>query len=228
MTIKYYEDVEQGSDEWHRLRCGIMTASEMKLLVTEKEKKVAKNDKVRSHMYELLAQRITGYVEPTYIGDDMLRGKEDEVEARIQYEYHYGEVQQMGFITNDKWGFTIGYSPDGLIGDNGAIECKSRKQKLQLQTILSKAVPDEHIIQVQTGLLVSERDYIDYISYCGGMHMFTLRVEPDKELQAVIIEAAEKFEEDVVKNMAIYKEILADKANRLIPTTRKTELEIKI
>ena len=47
-------------------------------------------------MYELLAQRITGYVEPTYIGDDMLRGKEDEVEARIQYEYHYGEVQQMG------------------------------------------------------------------------------------------------------------------------------------
>lgn len=226
--INYYQDIEQGSEAWAALRCGRMTASEMKLLVTEKEKKVAKNDKVRAHMYELLAQRITGYVEPSYVGEDMLRGKQDEVEARIQYEYHYGEVQQMGFITNDKWGFTIGYSPDGLVGDDGAIECKSRKQKLQLQTILSKEVPDEHIIQVQTGLLVSERDYIDYISYCGGMYMVTMRVVPDIELQAVIINAAEKFEEDIVRNMALYKEILADKANRLIPTKRTVEMEIQI
>jgi hypothetical protein len=51
------------------------------------------------------------------------------------------------------------------VGDKKQIEAKSRKQRLQLETILNWAVPDEHIIQVQTGLLVTERDTLDYISY---------------------------------------------------------------
>ena len=32
--IKYFFDIEQGTEEWLALRCGIQTASEMKLIVT--------------------------------------------------------------------------------------------------------------------------------------------------------------------------------------------------
>ena len=61
MTVKIHDDLVQGSEEWHAIRCGLLTASEMKLIITP-TLKIASNDKERAHLYELLAQRITKYV----------------------------------------------------------------------------------------------------------------------------------------------------------------------
>lgn len=226
MTIKYYPDLIQGSDEWIASRCGLLTASEMKLIVTP-ALKVADNDKTRAHVYELAAQRITQYVEPHYIGDDMLRGQEDEIEARLLYAKHYAPVQEMGFITNDRWGFTLGYSPDGLVGDAGAIECKSRRQKFQVQTIVGAAMPDDFATQVQTGLLVTEREWVDFVSYSGGLPMVTLRVYPDEKVQAAIIAAAEVFEDKITDTLAEYRANLKS-LMRLIPTERRIEQEMHL
>src|SRR3546814_10789207 len=108
----------------------------MKLIVTP-TLKAANNDKTRTHLYELLAQRVTGYVEPHYISDDMLRGMDDEIIARDEYTKNHAPVEQTGFITNDKWGFTIGYSPDGLVADDGLIDCKrSAEHTSELQSIM--------------------------------------------------------------------------------------------
>jgi len=82
--VKYHAEVVQGSEEWAAMRCGILTASEMKLAITP-TLKIADNDKTRQHIYELLAQRITKYVEPHYVSDQMLRGQEDEIDARLEY-----------------------------------------------------------------------------------------------------------------------------------------------
>ncbi len=87
MTITYHKDLIQGSDEWVAARRGILTASEMKLILTP-TLKMASNDKERAHLYELMAQRITGHVEPHYISDDMLRGQEEEIYAR-EVRLHY-------------------------------------------------------------------------------------------------------------------------------------------
>lgn len=201
--ITYYDDVDQGSDEWLAMRCGVLTASEMKLIVTPTLKK-ADNDKTRQHLYELLAQRVNQYTEPHYIGSDMMRGHVDEVDARIVYEEKYAQVKECGFIINDKWGFKIGYSPDGLVSDDGLIECKSRRQKYQTQTIIENEVPDDFMLQLQTGLLVSERKWIDFVSYCGGMPMFVKRVFPDKTIQDAIISAAEAFEDKIRTMQAAY------------------------
>src|SRR3546814_6407235 len=84
-------DLIQGSEEWLQARCGLLTASEMKLIVTP-TLKAANNDKTRTHLYELLAQRVTGYVEPHYISDDMLRGMDDEI---IRSEEHTSELQSL-------------------------------------------------------------------------------------------------------------------------------------
>ena len=120
MTITYHPDVIQGGDEWLSMRLGLLTASEMRLILTP-TLKIARNDKERAHTFEILAQRLTDYVEPRYVGDDQIRGRDDEIEARAQYAKHYAPVQEIGFITNDRFGFTIGYSPDGLVGDDGMI-----------------------------------------------------------------------------------------------------------
>ena len=211
------------------MRCGLLTASEMKLIITP-TLKPANNDKEKAHLYELLAQRITGYVEPSYISDAMLRGINDEVEASNVYHEHYAPVERVGFVTNDKWGFHIGYSPDGLVGDDGLIECKSRNQKYQLRTIIEYAadnkIDPDFMIQVQTGLLVTERKFCDLVSYCGGLPMVTVTVEPDEKIQAAIIEAATAFEARLQAAKAKYDALLA--SGDMIPTERKIEQEMYI
>ena len=226
MTIQYHNDLIQGSEEWLAARCGLITASEMKLLLTP-TLKVANNDKTRAHVFELLAQRISRYVEPTYIGDDMLRGWADEITARDLYAQHHAPVQEVGFVTNDKWGFTIGYSPDGLVGDDGLIEVKSRRQKYQVQTIATGEVPEEYLLQLQTGLLVTGRKWVDFISYSGGLPMFVHRVLPDRTMQDAIIEAAEHFEVKIAENLAAYRAAL-DAMPVRIETERTVEQEMMV
>ena len=224
MSITYHPHVEQGSDEWLQLRCGLLTASEMKLILTP-TLKAANNDKTRVHAYELAYQRITNHVEPQYISDAMLRGQEDEIYARQAYADHYAPVTETGFVTNDKWGFTIGYSPDGLVGDDGLIECKSRCGKYQVQTIASDAVPDDYVLQLQTALLVTERKWIDFVSYCGGLPVFVKRVEPDEQVQEAIIAAATGFQERVDDIVRDYRATLLTMP-KVIETERTQEMEI--
>jgi len=226
--IIYYKEMIQGSEAWHSIRCGLPTASEMKLLVTP-TLKVAANEKERAHMWELLAQRLTKHVEPRYISDDMLRGQEDEIEAVALYAKTYGPVERVGFITNDRWGFTIGYSPDALVGADGLVECKSRGQKYQIQTIVDYVSADkidpDFMIQVQTGLMVSERKWCDLISFCGGLPMATVRVYPDEKIQTAILEAVTAFEERLAIAMRKYGEVVSS-SKRLIPTIRRITEEI--
>jgi hypothetical protein len=226
--ITEHNDFTQGSDEWLQARCGLLTASEMKLILTP-TLKAADNDKSRAHLWELLAQRITRYVEPSYIGDDMLRGYNDEQFARALYAEKYAPVREVGFITNDKWGFTLGCSPDGLVNDDGGIECKSRRQKFQVQTLIEHVgpgtIPDDHMLQVQTCLLITERAWWDFVSYSGGLPMVTIRVKPDTVIQDAIVKAATAFEAKIAEKMATYR-LLEKSGARLIPTERRIEREM--
>ncbi len=231
MTITYHDDLIQGSDEWHAARCGLLTASEMKLLLTPKTMKLASNEKVRQHVWELAAQRISRYVEPTYIGDAMLRGHEDEITARDIYSDRIAPVRECGFVTNDRWGFTLGCSPDGLVGDDGMIECKSRIQKYQVQTIVQHyrdgSIPEEFVMQIQAGLLITGREWCDFISYSGGLPMSPIRVEADWEMHAAIVNAAIKFEAQISEAMADFKEAVETTPN-MIPTERRIEEEMVV
>lgn len=227
MSITYHRGLIQGSDEWHSARCGLITASEVKLLLTPTLKQ-ANNDKSRAHLWELAAQRITNYVEPSYISDAMLRGHEDEVRARNLYSEHFAPVEECGFVTNDEWGFTLGCSPDGLVGSDGKIECKSRMQKYQVQTIVEHwrdgTVPDDFMLQVQTGLLVTGRKWCDLISYSGGLPMIPMRVTADEDVQAAIIEACRNAEAKITEIITDFH--AAAEARGLIPTERHIEQEI--
>jgi hypothetical protein len=228
VTITYHNDLLQGTDEWHQARCGLLTASEMKLIITP-TLKIAANAKERAHLWELAAQRISRYVEPSYISDAMVRGHEDEITARDLYTKRFAKVEECGFVTNDKWGFTLGCSPDGLVGDDGMIECKSRGQKYQVQTIVEYyvdgSIPEDFAIQVQTGLLVTGRKWCDLISFSGGLPMRPMRVTADPKTQDAILDAASKFEARINEVVADYFAALETDPD-LIPTERRIEMEI--
>lgn len=201
--IKHYPEIFQGSPEWLELRRGVLTASEMKHVITP-TLKTANGEKTRAHLYELAAQRISGYVEPHYVNDDMLRGQEDEIYAREAYAEHFAPIATVGFVTNNKWGFTLGYSPDFLVGIDGQGECKSRRQKYQIETIINDEMPADFAIQIQTGLLVTERLWCDFISYSGGLPMFVKRIYPNEEIRAAIIAAARDFYEKLDTKIGLY------------------------
>lgn len=223
MSVTIHRDLVQGSAEWMAARCGLLTASEMKRIITP-TLKPASNDAERAHLWELLAQRITRYVEPAYVSDDMLRGQEDEIEARALYAQHYAPVETVGFIVRDfGWG-KIGYSPDGLVGDDGLIECKSRRQRFQVETICQGEMPADYRIQVQTGLLVTGRRWCHFISYSGGLPMCPVLVEADREVQDAILDAAEQFEARLTLRWEQYRQALAE--NRLVPTERRIREDI--
>lgn len=221
-------DYDQGSEKWLQARCGLLTASEFDRILTP-TLKIAANAKERAHLWELAAQRISGYVEPQYISDAMLRGQEDEIKAREEYSKRYAPVAVCGFVTNSKWGFTLGCSPDGLVGDDGLIEVKSRGQRFQVQTICEYfedgTTPDDFTLQVQGQLLITERKWCDLISYSGGLPMVTMRIEPDPVVQDAILDAAAKFEARINEVVATWTAALASDL-RLIPTERTVEEEM--
>lgn len=226
--ITYFPEVEQGSTEWLAMRCGMLTASEVKLIMTTTGK-VADNDKTRAHVWELAAQRISGHVEPTYIGDEMLRGHEEELLARMAYDQCIAPTKTVGFVVNTRLGFPIGCSPDWLVGTDGLCETKSRRQKFQVQTIcenvLAETCPDDFMMQVQTQLWVTERKWCDFCSYSNGLPMAVIRILPDAEWQEKFEAAARYFEARVQVAVNDYRHALASGA-RLIPTERREIMEM--
>lgn len=215
---------EQGTVEWHAARNGLLTASEMNLALTP-TLKASNNAKTRQHVYELAAQRLTGYTEPTYIGDEMLKGHANEVIARDLYSDNYEPVEEVGFITRDFGGFTIGYSPDGAcVMSPRGIEIKSRRQKYLVQTVVDGVVPDEHMLQVQTGLLVTGWDDIAFITFCGGMELSVIDCKPESKYQDAILKAAEDFEAKIKEVMNKYRERVAA-YSVVIETEREEEAQ---
>lgn len=226
MTRRYYHDVIQGSEDWHLLRCGMLTASDMHLILTPTLKR-AHNAASRGLINELLAQRVTGHTEPIFIGNDMLRGKCDEILARAAYSEHYAPVTECGFVTSEVCGVTIGYSPDGLVGEDGLIECKSRRAKYQVQTILDDYIPVEYMAQIQTGLLVTGRKWLDFISYSAGLPVFVRRVLPDDLYHKLIVSAAVELEIELREELDAYSNRLAAMPV-LIHTERTIEQEMTL
>lgn len=219
MTLHVYEDLEQGTPEWLAARCGIVTASVVGQLITPKTVKPASNDYSRGLTASLVAERITGYVEPIHENDDMRRGTLSEPFARDKYAEHYAPVTEVGFMVRDFGDYKIGFSPDGLVGNDGLIEIKSPRQKKHLSTILADEVPLEYMAQCQAGLLVSGREWIDFISYNGGMPLWKKRVTPDLQWQSAIKEAVQAFELVAYDMVDRYLKATAD-----LPVTERIDL----
>jgi hypothetical protein len=225
MTITEYRDLEQGTDEWLELRRGLLTASTIGQLLTP-TLRVANNDTSRGLIATLAAERITGRTEDVWVTDAMQRGNDEEPLARALYAEHFAPVTEVGFIIRDEPAYRLGYSPDGLVGDDGLIEIKSRAPKKHLVTIQADTVPAENMAQMQAGMLVTGRSWCDYISYCGGMRPWVKRVEADPDWHDALTKAAAAFTTSITALVATY-----DAATAGLPITERIDhnrVELKL
>ncbi len=157
--MEIIKDIEQGSEEWLKLRLGIATASNFSSIVTSKGEPSATLSK---YALELASELLIIEQEETYKSFDMMRGNEIEPEAREAYqEYTFNCIEQVAFIKGEDYG----YSPDGLVGEDGLIEIKCPNQVTHTKYLFEDRLPVEYVQQVQGGLFVSGRKWCDFISY---------------------------------------------------------------
>lgn len=178
--IKY--NCEQGSEAWHDLRCGKFTGTSFSDVMAGES-----TDTYKKLIKRIAAEVISGISEPTYSNFDMERGIELEPFARAEYELIMSgiEVEQVGFISPEDTELTewVGFSPDGLVGLDGGCEFKCPKSTTHLEYMRANKMPTTYKWQVQGALLVTKRDWWDFMSFYPKMKPFLIRVLPDEEMQ---------------------------------------------
>jgi hypothetical protein len=197
--MRIVTDIEQGAPEWLALRLGIATASELDCLLVSGKHPTGFGVAAFTYMDQLIGERITEEAaELPFQTKATIRGHEQEGVAHGLYEDREEvTVQNVGIILNHG----IGYSPDGMVGTEGLIEIKTKLPKFQVGVILAGEIPKEHIVQCQSGLWASEREWIDFISYWPGMPLFVKRAYRDEAMIRKIAERVKDFYEIMDERM---------------------------
>lgn len=194
--MKVFKELEQGTAEWFEARQGIITASSMSDVLAKGQGKTR-----NTYMNKLIGEVITGNTAPSYSNAYMDAGHEFEIEARDIYSAAFAECLQVGFYRNFDDIGGVGYSPDGVVGEDGLVEIKSRLAHLQVELILADRVPPEHQAQIQCGLWVSEREWLDFVSYCPNMPLFVKRVFRNEDYIAEMKTEVIKFYEEMAEKI---------------------------
>lgn len=176
--MEIFTDLEQNTPEWRKLRAGYVTASPMHKVLAKGEGKTR-----MAYMYQLIGERFTGEPTEHYTNEHTDRGHEQEPKAKELYLMRNDEVKvkKVAFIRNFQEIGWVGYSPDLVANNDGLVEAKSRLAHIQAELLYKNEIPTSVKPQLQTGLWVSERDWIDYVSYCPGMPLFVRRAYRDEK-----------------------------------------------
>lgn len=196
--VEIFEDVEQGSEEWFRLRLGTPTASNFRIMMAAG--KDDEESKTRARLMRQLAGEIlTGRpAEGKLKTAAMQRGTDMEPAARAYYERrNFIDIRRVGFIRRRlPSGGWAGCSPDGLIEDKKAVEFKSMAPDLMIERLLSGAgMPSEHRAQCQGTLWVGDLEEIELMIYYDNMPVCpTFRLFRDESYIRELSRAVEIFE----------------------------------
>ena len=196
-------DVEQGSQEWLRMRLGKITGTRLK--------EVFKSDNLPL-IDEMISEIISEEVEENYVNKDMQRGKDLEPIVRYLYcEITNTEIKEVGFCLSDDNDY-LALSPDGFTNDlKGAIEIKCPSTKTHVKYIRQNQIPNEYKYQIYCYFLVNkDLEWLDFISFDNRFKakpMFKIRVERNE-----ILDELNKTNDDlnkfIVKFEKYYKQIL--------------------
>lgn len=186
----------QESLEWKEIRIGKVTGSSLK--------RVMGKDWI-SYTDEIAAERYSRYREYNeFESEDMMRGRELEPEALIEYGKRKGvQVGTAGFIQSTQHEH-FGISPDGIY-ENTVVEVKCPRLKGHIKNIRTNKIPSEYYWQVISAMVVDPTiTHVDFVSYCPELvprpiHIISVSVnDPDilEDVNQAHI-ALEKFENRV-------------------------------
>ena len=165
-----HENLIQGTPEWLQVKAGKFSCSTFSDLFA-KETTQAYQGAINDVVYG----KLTGEPVESFSNDIMKRGNEMEPFAREAYEIEtFNKVNQVGFIELNEW---VGYSPDGLIGDDGLLEIKCPKHSTLIEYHLSQKIPTKYYWQMLGGMYVTGRLWCDYYVYHPKLKPLLIRLE---------------------------------------------------
>lgn len=187
--MEIYRDIIQGSPEWFALRIGSIGGSSIADVVARGQGKTRNN-----LLYRLAGEILSGVKYEGYRNADIDRGLEQESEARQLYELVTGNtVEQVGLIKESDHTHD---SPDGLVDTDGMIEIKCVIPSVHVETILQNDIPAAYRKQVQWGLSVCDRQWVDFVSYSPLIidhPILIIRRGRDEKMIKELRDGAEKF-----------------------------------
>lgn len=199
--------IEQGTEAWHQLRLGKVTASRVADILAQT--RTGPSASRQNYLIELALQRSTGTIEPSYTNAAMEWGTQTEPQARVAYEVETGNfVDQVAFIDHPTIA-NFGCSPDGLIGDDGLIEIKCPNSATHWEYFKAKKPPQKYVTQIQTQLCVTGRKWCDFVSFDPRMpsrsQLLIVRVDRDEAFIAELEEKVKQFLSEVEVEVNLMK-----------------------
>ena len=169
-----YHNHEQGSEPWLHCRSGVITASKYKdardRLKPAKGETIGKpSAKCIAYAAQVAVERIAGRpIDKLFQNWQMREGQEQETPARCAYEGATGHlVDEVGFITTDDGRF--GYSPDGIINDDGLVEIKTILSGDTTLKVCGAGDLSAYMDQCLGGLWLTGRKWIDLVIWCPAL-----------------------------------------------------------
>ena len=176
--MKIWQNLIQGSDQWHAARTGKLTASNASKVISAGGKPSTQRS---AYIDELISDCFCPGQNAWHGNANTDRGNAMEPLARAAFERSLSlEVEEVGFVTREDG--VIGCSPDGLISLAGryicGLEIKCPLPKTHLRYLLDGKLPDNYKPQVHFSMMVTGLPW-HFFSYCPGMTPLHLFVEPD-------------------------------------------------
>lgn len=186
---------EQGSPEWLASRLGRPSASMFGKLVTGSGKP---SGSAETYINEMIAERLTGRSKPFFTNEHMERGNFLEPEARQAYEFITDfEVVETGFILDDSQEF--GCSPDGLVANDGGLEIKCPSDSVHVSYLRAGKVPAKYYQQVQGCMMITGREWWDFMSYHPEMPHLLVRMKRNEKFIKAMAEQLEAAVKTIVE-----------------------------
>lgn len=192
--------IAYGTDEWYAARLGKVTASRGACILVNGNGPHGLGEGALTYAGEVV-RGMMGIPPDDFSTPEMDEGVRREAESIEAYEDRTFRLTDPGAFLLIP-GTIIGATPDAFVGGDGIIEAKNPNQKAHFETLVRMEIPKQYNVQVQWQLMVSDREWCDFISYCPSFpdrkKLVIVRAEHDREFtQNILRPKIDKFVEYV-------------------------------
>lgn len=199
-------NLQQGSQDWHRLRLGVITASNAINVISSDRGGKGWAEKKKAYFLDLIAEICTGEA-PQVTSRPLSWGKDYEDDARYAFTFVTDlSVETVPFIYKDS-SMRCGASPDGICSDGAGLELKCPySTSTYLDFLVNGKIKPEYIAQCQFSMWVTGRDMWHFANYdprmrTNGLHYITIDSDPD---------TMNKFDEQIPEFIEAMDSVLID------------------
>lgn len=161
----------QGDADWLAVKAGKISGSRFGDVLALNKRNGTPNKPRRDLIANLRRELQTGVLTPMEVNEYMAHGTRCEPIACALYAFtRDADVRHEAWLPHPSLDY-VGFSPDGLVGDDGIIEIKSPAlEPRHLRTVNSGKCPDDYLAQCLGGLWVTGREWCDFVSFWEPSH----------------------------------------------------------